>query len=172
MGMFKKDLLELKATYGDERRTEITDAISEFQIEDLIAYEEMVVSISHTGYIKRVLISTYRRQNRGGKGVMGMGTKDGDFLEHIFIASAHQYILFFTDLGKCYWLKVFEVPEGSRTARGRSIVNLLRLESDERVTAFLPIREFDSDRCIFMSTKKGTIKKCNLSLFSNPYSAG
>ena len=170
--MVKKDLLELKATYGDERRTEITDAISEFQIEDLIADEEMVVSISHTGYIKRVLISVYRRQNRGGKGVMGMGTKDGDFLEHIFIASAHQYILFFTDLGKCYWLKVFEVPEGSRTARGRSIVNLLRLESDERVTAFLPIREFDSDRCIFMSTQKGTIKKCNLSLFSNPYSAG
>ena len=132
----------------------------------------MVVSISHLGYIKRVPISTYRRQNRGGKGVIGMGTKDDDFLEHIFIASAHQYILFFTDRGKCYWLKVFEVPEGSRQSRGRSLVNLLRLESDERVTAFLPIREFDSQRSVFMATQKGTIKKCNLSVFSNPYSAG
>ena len=170
--IIKQDLIELKKNYGDERKTEITDAVREFQIEDLIADEEMVVSISHLGYIKRVPISTYRRQNRGGKGVIGMGTKDDDFLEHIFIASAHQYILFFTDRGKCYWLKVFEVPEGSRQSRGRSLVNLLRLESDERVTAFLPIREFDNQRSVFMATQKGTIKKCNLSVFSNPYSAG
>ncbi len=170
--IIKQDLLELKKNYGDDRRTEITDAVREFQIEDLIADEEMVVSISHLGYIKRVPISTYRRQNRGGRGVIGMGTKDDDFLEHIFIASAHQYILFFTDRGKCYWLKVFEMPEGSRQSRGRSLVNLLRLENDERVTAFLPIREFDSERSIFMATQKGTIKKCNLSVFSNPYSAG
>jgi len=128
--IIKTELLELKSKYGDERRTEIIDAVKEFNIEDLIADEEMVVVISHTGNIKRMPISVYRRQHRGGVGVMGMGTKEGDFVEHIFVASAHQYILFFTDSGKCYWLKVFQIPEGSRTSIGRAIVNLLRVEND------------------------------------------
>ncbi len=126
--IIRQELLELKEKYGDERRTEIAGAVKDFDIEDLIADEEMVVVVSHSGYIKRIPSDTYRQQHRGGKGVIGMGTKDDDYIEHIFVASAHQYILFFTDYGKCYWLKVFEIPEGGRTARGRAIVNLLRIE--------------------------------------------
>jgi DNA gyrase subunit A len=168
----KEELLALKAKYGDDRRTEITEAAKEFEIEDLIADEEMVVMISHGGYIKRMPITAYHRQHRGGIGVIGMGTKEGDFLEHLFVASAHQYILFFTDRGKCYWLKVFEIPEGSRTASGRAIVNLLRVENDENITAFVPVREFDENRFVFMATEKGVVKKCSLDVFSNPYSAG
>ena len=170
--IIKKDLLELKSKYGDERRTQIVDAVKEFNIEDLIADEEMVVVISHTGYIKRMPISVYRRQHRGGVGVMGMGTKEGDFVEHIFVASAHQYILFFTDCGKCYWLKVFEIPEGSRTSLGRAIVNLLRVEKDEKITAFVSVREFDENRYVFMATQNGIVKKCSLDVFSRPNSAG
>lgn len=170
--IIKNELLELKSKYGDERRTQIVDAVKEFNIEDLIADEEMVVVISHTGYIKRMPISVYRRQHRGGVGVMGMGTKEGDFVEHIFVASAHQYILFFTDCGKCYWLKVFEIPEGSRTSVGRAIVNLLRVEKDEKITAFLSVREFDENRYVFMATQNGIVKKCSLDVFSRPYSAG
>ena len=168
----KEELLELKAKYGDDRRTQIVDAATEFEIEDLIADEEMVVVISHEGYIKRVPITTYRRQNRGGIGVIGMGTKEGDYPEHVFVASAHQYILFYTDRGKCYWLKVFEIPERSRTSAGQAIVNLLRLESDEKVTAFVPVREFDKDLSVFMATEKGVVKKCSLEVFSRPYSSG
>ena len=130
----KEELLELKTKYTDERRTQIVDAPTEFEIEDLIADEEMVVAISHEGYIKRVPITTYRRQHRGGVGVIGMQSKEGDYPEHVFIASAHQYILFFTDRGKCYWLKVFEIPERSRTASGQAIVNLLRIENEEKIT--------------------------------------
>ena len=170
--IIKKELLELKSKYGDERRTQIVDAVKEFNIEDLIADEEMVVVISHNGYIKRMPISVYRRQHRGGVGVMGMGTKEGDFVEHIFVASAHQYILFFTDSGKCFWLKVFEIPEGSRTSIGRAIVNLLRVENDEKITAFVSVREFDENRYVFMATQNGIVKKCSLDVFSRPYSAG
>lgn len=170
--IIKTELLELKSKYGDERRTEIVDAVKEFNIEDLIADEEMVVVISHTGYIKRMPISVYRRQHRGGVGVMGMGTKEGDFVEQIFVASAHQYILFFTDSGKCYWLKVFQIPEGSRTSIGRAIVNLLRVENDEKITAFVSVREFDENRFVFMATQNGIVKKCSLDVFSRPYSAG
>ena len=170
--ILKKELLELKSKYGDERRTQIVDAIKEFNIEDLIADEEMVVVISHTGYIKRMPISVYRRQHRGGVGVIGMGTKEGDFVEQIFVASAHQYILFFTDCGKCYWLKVFEIPEGSRTSVGRAIVNLIRVENNEQITAFVSVREFDENRFVFMATQKGIVKKCSLDVFSRPYSAG
>ena len=170
--ILKKELLELKSKYGDERRTQIVDAIKEFNIEDLIADEEMVVVISHTGYIKRMPISVYRRQHRGGVGVIGMGTKEGDFVEQIFVASAHQYILFFTDCGKCYWLKVFEIPEGSRTSVGRAIVNLIRVENNEQITAFVSVREFDDNRFVFMATQNGIVKKCSLDVFSRPYSAG
>ena len=170
--IIRQELLELKEKYGDERRTEITGAVKDFDIEDLIADEEMVVVVSHSGYIKRIPSDTYRQQHRGGKGIIGMGTKDEDYIEHIFVASAHQYILFFTDYGKCYWLKVFEIPEGGRTARGRAIVNLLRIEGDEQVTTFVPIREFDPEKFVFMATENGTVKKCSLEVFSRPYSAG
>lgn len=170
--IIRQELLELKETYGDERRTEISGAVKDFDIEDLIADEEMVVVVSHSGYIKRIPSDTYRQQHRGGRGVIGMGTKDDDYIEHIFVASAHQYILFFTDYGKCYWLKVFEIPEGGRTARGRAIVNLLRIEGDEQVSTFVPIREFDPEKFVFMATENGTVKKCSLEVFSRPYSAG
>ena len=170
--IIKEEFLELKAKYADERRTQIGDALTDFEIEDLIADEEMVVAISHEGYIKRVPITTYRRQHRGGVGVIGMQSKEGDYPEHVFIASAHQYILFFTDRGKCYWLKVFEIPERSRTASGQAIVNLLRIENDEKITAFVSVREFDEDRSVFMATEKGVVKKCSLEVFSRPYSAG
>ena len=170
--IIKEELLELKTKYADERRTQIVDAVTEFEIEDLIADEEMIVAISHEGYIKRVPITTYRRQNRGGIGVIGMQNKEGDYPEHVFVASAHQYILFFTDRGKCYWRKVFEIPERSRTSAGQAIVNLLRLENDEKITAFVPVREFDADRFVFMATEKGIVKKCSLEVFSRPYSAG
>ena len=170
--IIRQELLELKEKYGDERRTEIAGAVKDFDIEDLIADEEMVVVVSHSGYIKRIPSDTYRQQHRGGKGIIGMGTKDEDYIEHIFVASAHQYILFFTDYGKCYWLKVFEIPEGGRTARGRAIVNLLRIEGDEQVTTFVPIREFDPEKFVFMATENGTVKKCSLEVFSRPYSAG
>ena len=170
--ILRTELAELKDTYGDERRTEITDAVKAFEIEDLIADEEMVVTLSHAGYLKRLPIDTYRKQKRGGVGVKGATTKDGDFLEHLFIASAHQYILFFTDKGKCYWLKVFEIPEGSRTAAGRAVVNLLRLAQDENITAFVPVRDFNEDRFVFMATANGIVKKTNLAQFQNPLASG
>ena len=170
--IIKEELLELKTKYANERRTQIVDAAAEFEIEDLIADEEMVVVISHEGYIKRVPITTYRRQNRGGVGVIGMQSKEGDYPEHVFVASAHQYILFFSDRGKCYWMKVFEIPERGRTSAGQAVVNLLRLENGEKITAFVPVREFDEERFVFMATEKGVIKKCSLEVFSRPYSAG
>ncbi|MDE0300374.1 MAG: DNA gyrase subunit A [Candidatus Poribacteria bacterium] len=170
--IMKNELLELKEEYGDERRTEIIDEMGSFEIEDLIADEEMVVTISHAGYIKRIPMSTYRRQNRGGVGVMGMGTKEGDFVEHTFVASAHQYILFFSNRGKCYWLKVFQIPEGGRTAAGRAVVNLLRLQEGEKTTAFVTVRQFDENRCLFMTTRRGIVKKSRLSDFRNPNSGG
>ena len=170
--IIKDELLEIKAKYGDERRTEIIEEIGEFRIEDLIADEDMVITITHEGYIKRIPVSTYKRQRRGGVGIRGMTTKEGDFVEHIFVATNHQYILFFTNRGKCYWLRVFEIPETGRSSRGRAIVNLLRLDPDERIAAFVPVREFRDDRFVFMVTRKGIVKKTNLSAFSRPISTG
>ena len=139
----------------------------EFSLEDVIAEEDVVVTISHNGFIKRFPVSGYRRQGRGGKGVTGAGTKDEDFIEHMFIASTHHYIMFFTDKGKCYWLKVHEIPEAGRAARGRSILNLLEKEKQEKITAFVSVKEFSDDRYIMMVTEKGTIKKTVLSAYSN-----
>ncbi|HGJ64484.1 TPA: DNA gyrase subunit A [bacterium] len=170
--IIKKELLELKEKYGDDRRTEIVQDEGEFSIEDLIAEEDMIVTISHTGYIKRISLSTYRKQHRGGVGVRGSGAKEEDFLEHLFIASTHQYILFFTDKGKCYWLKVFEIPEESRLSRGKAVVNLLQVEQNEKITAFVPVKEFDDKHYVFMVTKKGMVKKTNLSEYSNPMGRG
>lgn len=170
--IIKEELLDLKDKYGDERRTEIIDSVEEFTIEDLIAEQDMVVTISHTGYIKRLPLSTYRKQRRGGVGVIGMGTKEEDFVEQVFVASTHDYILFFTDKGKCYWLKVFEIPQEGRASRGKAIVNLLRVESDEKIAAFVPVKEFDDRHYVFMVTRHGIVKKTELSAYSHPSSKG
>ncbi|NUN09558.1 MAG: DNA gyrase subunit A [Ignavibacteriaceae bacterium] len=165
--IIKEELLELKEKYGDERRTQIIYDYTEFSLEDTIAEEDVVVTISHQGFIKRFPVSGYRRQARGGKGVTGAGTKDDDFIEHMFIASTHQYILFFTDKGKCYWLKVHEVPEGGRATRGRSILNLIEKDKDEKISAFIAVKEFKDDQFLVMVTEQGVIKKTVLSAYSN-----
>lgn len=170
--IIKQELLELKEKYGDDRRTEIVEDEGEFSVEDLIAEEDMVVTISHAGYIKRMPLTAYRKQHRGGVGVKGMGMKDEDFLEHIFIASTHHYILFFTDKGKCYWLKVFEIPEEGRLARGKAIVNLIQVEPGEKIASFVPVKEFDDKHYVFMVTRNGTVKKTNLTAFSQPSKRG
>jgi len=173
MNIIKEELLELKEKYGDERRTQIiAEAPTEFTIEDLIAEEDMVITISHSGYIKRLSVSSYHRQRRGGRGVIGMETKEEDFVEHLFIASTHNYILFFTDKGRCYWLKVHEIPQGGRLARGKSIVNMVDLSKDEKIAAFVPVREFDDEHYVVMATRNGTVKKTVLSAFGNPRRGG
>ena len=165
--IIKEELLAVKERYGDERRTEIITDYKEFSLEDIIAEEDVVVTISHGGFIKRFPVSGYRRQGRGGKGVTGAGTREDDFIEHMFVASTHQYILFFTDKGRCYWLKVHEIPEGGRTAKGRSIVNLLEKDKDDNITAFVTVKEFRDDQYLVMATEKGTVKKTVLSAYGN-----
>ena len=170
--IIKEELLDIKKRYGDERRTEIVYSTEDFSLEDIIAEEDVVVTISHNGFIKRFPVSGYRRQGRGGRGVTGAGTKDDDFIEHMFIASTHQYILFFTDKGKVYWLKVHELPEGGRATRGRSIINLLQKDKDENITAFVTVKEFSNDKYLVMATEKGTIKKTVLSSYGNVRKGG
>ncbi len=165
--IIKDELLALKEKYGDERRTEIVHDFKEFSLEDIIAEEDVVVTISHGGFIKRFPVSGYRRQGRGGKGVTGAGTREEDFIEHMFVASTHHYIMFFTDRGKCYWLKVHEIPEGGRATKGRSILNLIEKEKEENITAFVTVKEFTDDKFIVMVTENGTIKKTVLSAYSN-----
>ncbi len=172
MKIIKDELLALKAEYGDPRRTEIVAATSEIDIEDLIKDEEMVITISHAGYIKRNPLTTYRAQKRGGKGKIGMETKEEDFVERLFTATAHSYILFFTNKGRVYWLKVHQIPEASRQAKGKAIVNLIQISQDERVTAALPIREFTPGHFILMATKQGIIKKTELESYSHPRPSG
>lgn len=172
MNIIKEEMIDLKDRFGDERRTQIIDAAEEFNIEDLIADEDMVITISHTGYIKRIRIDSYRRQSRGGKGVTGMTMKDEDFVEHLFVASAHSYILFFTNRGKCHWLKVYEIPEGGRTARGKAFINLLQLDPGEQIAAFLPIKQFDNEHYVMMGTRAGFVKKTILSAYGNPRRTG
>ncbi|MFO7446262.1 MAG: DNA gyrase subunit A [Ignavibacteriaceae bacterium] len=170
--IIKDELTALKDRYGDERRTEIVYSYEEFSLEDIIAEEDVVVTISHSGFIKRFPVSGYRKQGRGGKGVTGAGTKEDDFIEHMFIASTHHYILFFTDKGKCYWLKVHELPEGGRATRGRSILNLIEKEKDENIAAFVTVKEFKDDAYLIMATEKGTIKKTVLSAYGNVRKGG
>lgn len=170
--IIKEELLQIKEKFGDKRRTEIVMKQTEFKIEDMIAEEDVVITISHGGYIKRFPVSGYRRQSRGGKGVTGAAAREEDFIEHMFIASTHNYILFFTDKGKCYWLKVFEVPEGGRTSKGKAITNLIAKEADENITAFLSVREFSENQYVFMVTEQGQMKKTSLMEFSNPRRSG
>lgn len=167
-----EEIKEVKKKYADERRTEIVYDYEDFSLEDIIAEEDVVVTISHNGFIKRFPVSGYRKQGRGGKGVTGAGTKDDDFIEHMFVASTHQYILFFTDKGKVYWLKVHEIPEGGRAARGRSILNLLRKDREESITAFVTVKEFRDDQYLIMATEKGTVKKTVLAAYGNVRKGG
>ncbi len=170
--IIRTELEGLKEEHGDDRRTKIVSEMKSFEMEDLIADEEMVVTLTHSGYIKRIPIDTYRKQNRGGVGIKGGNPKDGDFLEQLIIATAHQSLLFFTSLGKCFVLKVFEIPEGSRQAAGRAAVNLLKLSDSETITAFLPIREFNEDQYILMATQRGIVKKTSLGEFRNRITSG
>ncbi|MCL5965782.1 MAG: DNA gyrase subunit A [Deltaproteobacteria bacterium] len=167
-----EEFREIRASYADPRRSQIVTDTKELRLEDLIVDEEMVVTASHSGYIKRNPISLYRTQRRGGRGKVGMGTREEDFVSMVFIASMHTYVMFFTNTGKVYWLKVHEIPEASRAARGRPIVNLLNLSQGERATTILPVREFTGGKYIVMATEQGTVKKTELMEFSRPRSGG
>jgi DNA gyrase subunit A len=167
MQIIKEELMEIKQKYGDERRTEVVYKAEEFSIEDMIAEEDVVITISHSGFIKRFPVSGYRRQARGGKGVTGATTKEDDFIEHMFIASTHDYLMFFTDRGRCYWLKVHEIPEAGRMARGKSIVNLIEKQNDENIAAYVPVKAYDEDHFVAMITEKGLVKKTSLAEYSN-----
>jgi len=167
-----EELHEVKKLYGDERRTEIIEETTDISIEDMIVEEDMVVTISHEGYIKRNPVTEYRAQRRGGRGKIGATTKEEDFVEHLFIASTHSYILFFTTAGKVYWLKVHELPQAGRAARGKAIVNLLSLAQDEKISAFVSVREFQEGRFVLFATKRGTVKKTALMEYANPRKAG
>ena len=170
--IIKDELTQLREAYKDDRKTQIVKEEAEISLEDLIAEEEVVVTISHAGYIKRNAASLYRAQRRGGKGKIGMGIKDEDFVETLFTASTHDTLLFFTDAGKVFWLKVHEIPEASRAAKGKALVNLLALAGNEKVTATLAIKEYSEDRFVVMATKNGLIKKTELSAYSNPRQGG
>jgi DNA gyrase subunit A len=172
MDIIKKELSDIRELYGDERRTEIIQVDMDFSMEDLIAEEEVVLTITHQGYIKRTELNTYRTQRRGGRGIQGAMSKDEDFVEHLFIANTHNYMLFFTDKGKCFWLKVYDIPQGGRATRGRAIVNLIGCEPGEKVKAFVSVKEFDADHYIIMATKNGIVKKTVLSAYGNPRKGG
>ena len=172
MEIIRTELAELKQKYADERRTEIIYDYRDFTIEDMIAEEDVVVTISHNGFIKRFPVSGYRRQHRGGKGVTGMQTREDDFIEHVFVGSTHTYMIFFTDRGRCFRMKVYEIPEAGRAAKGRSLANLLPKEKDENITAILSVKDFTSEESIIMVTEQGTVKKTPLKEFANIRSNG
>jgi len=172
LALIREELLEIKQTDVGERRTEIVEESGDLDVEDLIAEEDVVIAISHAGYIKRMAMGLYRKQRRGGRGVTGMETREEDFVEHLFIASTHDYLLFFTDRGKCYWLKVHTIPQAGRLARGKALVNLLELTSGEKVTETVSVKEFPDDRYLVMATKRGNIKKTPLSAFQYPRRGG
>jgi len=170
--IIKEELQEIKDAYGDERRSELIEDAEEIDMEDLIAEEDMVVTVSHQGYIKRNPISLYRAQRRGGKGLTGAKPKEEDFVEHLFVASSHDHFLFFTNKGRVYWKKVHEIPEGGRTSRGKAIVNLLDLKDGERLATVLPVRDYEEGKYVVMATKMGLVKKTELKAYSHPRSVG
>ncbi len=170
--LLKTELEELARDFGDERRTQIVADQGNFSVEDLIAEEDMVITVSHTNYIKRIPVSTYRRQRRGGRGLNGMGTKEDDWVEHLFIASTHDYVMFFTEHGQVYWLKVYDVPQGGRAARGKPIVNCIAVKPDERIASLVPVRAFSDDRFLTFATRNGTVKKTVLSAYGNVRATG
>ncbi len=166
------ELAAIRQQYNDKRRSEIVLQTADINLEDLIAREDMVVTMSHGGYVKRQPMDDYRTQKRGGRGKKAAAIKEDDFVDHLFIANTHDYILCFSNRGRVYWLKVYEVPEGTRTSRGKPIVNLFPLEENEKITAVLPVKEFDESHFVFMATAMGTVKKTPLTDFSNPRKAG
>ncbi|NTV67904.1 MAG: DNA gyrase subunit A [Chlorobaculum sp.] len=172
MEIIRTELLKVSEVYGDARRTELRPQEGDFSIEDMIAQEDVVITITHDGFIKRFPVSGYRRQNRGGRGVAGAQAKNEDFIEHMFIASTHNYILFFTTAGRCHWLKVYEIPEAGRSARGRSLANIMELPSGEKIRTYINIRNFDDPHFIIMATAKGIVKKTDLTQYSNPRRTG
>jgi DNA gyrase subunit A len=177
MDIIKEELLEIKEKYGDEARSQIVYAATDFRIEDTIPDEDVVITISHLGYIKRTPLAEYRRQNRGGKGHKGSQIRDEDFLEHLFVATNHNYLLLFTEKGKCFWLRVFEIPEGAKNSKGRAIQNLLNIERDDKVRAYINVKdlkdeEYINNNFIVMATQKGTIKKTSLEAYSRPRQNG
>jgi DNA gyrase subunit A len=177
MSIIKEELLEIREKYGDERRSEIEYAGGDMRIEDMIADEDVVITISHLGYVKRTPLTEYRTQARGGVGSRGATTRDADFIEHVFVASNHNYLLLFTELGRCFWLRVFEIPEGARTSKGKAIVNLINIPSDDKVRAFVNTKdikdeEYVNNHFIVLCTTKGVIKKTTLEAYSRPRSNG
>ncbi len=172
MEIIKTELREVQDRYGDDRRTEIVFDAKDFTIEDMIAEEDMVITITHNGFIKRYPVSGYRRQNRGGRGSAGAKARDEDFIEHLFTASTHDYILFFTDRGKCHWLRVHEIPQAGKATRGRALINLLRVDQGESVKAYIAVRDYAEDLFITMATAKGLVKKTALTAYSRPMKGG
>ena len=172
MAIVKEEMAEIVKDFGDDRRTEIIPDQTEFSVEDLIVEEDMVITISHTGYIKRTPVSTYRRQRRGGRGLTGATTKEDDWIEHLFIASTHDYVMFFSNRGQVYWLKVHEIPQGGRATRGKPIIQCIAVRPDEHITALVPVREFADNRWLTFATRKGTVKKSVLSDYGNPRANG
>ncbi|MBI2884607.1 MAG: DNA gyrase subunit A [Candidatus Omnitrophica bacterium] len=168
----KEECLDLKKRFGDERRTEIVGEVKDLEIEDLITEESVVITITHTGYIKRLPVSSYRKQRRGGVGVTAMETKEEDFVEHLFVASTHETLMFFTNQGRCYWLKVHEIPQAGRYAKGTAMANLLSQQKDEKLEAFVAVKAFEPERFVVMATKQGVIKKTRLDAYANPRKAG
>jgi DNA gyrase subunit A len=171
-GIIKDELEGLKKKYGDERRTDIVAEIEELEVEDLIAEEDVVVTISHSGYIKRLPVSAYRKQKRGGRGVTGAEVKEEDFIEHLFIASTKDYLLIFTDKGQVHWLKVYEIPQASRISKGKAIINLMQMEAGAKISSTIPVKEFSGDKYLVMVTRLGQIKKTKLDAYSNPRKGG
>src|SRR5205814_2981842 len=172
LDVVRKDMVELRDKYGDERRTKIIEASGRVNYEDLIAEENNAVTISHNGYIKRLPLNTYRSQHRGGKGVSGGGPREDDFVEHFFVASTHAYLLCFTNRGQVYWLKVYDIPQMSRTSTGRAIANVLSLKPEEVITSVIPVRRFEGDSHLLMATRRGLVKKTDLALYSRPKAGG
>ena len=172
MAILKEEMDEIAQTFGDERRTEIVADQGEFTVEDLIAEEDMVITISHSGYIKRIPITTYKRQRRGGRGLNGADLKADDWVEHLFIASTHDYLMFFSNRGHVYWLKVHEIPQAGRAARGKPVVNCIAMKPDEQIAALVPVREFTDDQSLIFATRQGTVKKTVLSAYGNVRAAG
>jgi len=172
MGIVRDELRDLAERYGDDRRTEVIDVEASFRAEDLIAEEDMVITVSHEGYVKRITPDAYRQQRRGGRGIAGMGTKEEDWVAHLFLASTHDYLMFFTAAGQVYWLKVHEIPPAQRTARGKPIVNLLNIDKSEKIASIVRVREFRDDEYLMFATRNGLVKKTRLSAYGNVRSPG
>jgi len=177
MTIIKEDLIEIRDKYGDDRKSNIEYAAEDFKIEDIIADEPMAITISHLGYIKRTPLTEYKTQARGGVGSRGSVTRDEDFLEHLFVATNHNYLLIFTEKGKCFWMRIFEIPEGTKTSKGRAIQNLINIESDDKIKAFIPVdnlkeEEYIQNNFVVMCSKKGVVKKTSLEAYSRPRTNG